>query len=100
MAAGDCSPFLAMVLTQVGYAGMNIISKLAMDSGMNIISKLAMDSGMNPFVVVAYRQIFATVALVPFSYFLERKTRPRMTLPILFQIFLSSIFGEYGESSV
>ncbi|KAA8536713.1 hypothetical protein F0562_029191 [Nyssa sinensis] len=81
MAAGDCLPFLAMVLTQVGYAGMNIISKLAMDSGMN------------PFVLVAYRQIFATVALVPFSYFLERKTRPRMTLPILFQIFLSSIFG-------
>uniref|UniRef100_A0A5B7AP01 WAT1-related protein n=1 Tax=Davidia involucrata TaxID=16924 RepID=A0A5B7AP01_DAVIN len=79
--AGDCLPFLAMVVTQMGYAGMNIISKLAMDSGMN------------PFVLVAYRQIFATVALVPFSYFLERKTRPRMTLPILFQIFLSSIFG-------
>ncbi|KAK2975028.1 hypothetical protein RJ640_008825 [Escallonia rubra] len=94
--AGDLVPFLTMVLLQVGYAGMNITSKLAMDSGMN------------PFVHVAYRQIFASVFLAPFAYFLERyicvlytqtftsyvlKTRPRMTLSVFFQIFLSSIFG-------
>ncbi|KAK9293098.1 hypothetical protein L1049_021083 [Liquidambar formosana] len=78
---GDYLPFLAMVFLQVGYAGMNITSKLAMDSGMN------------PFVLVAYRQIFATVAIIPFAYFLERKTRPRITWGILFQIFLCSIFG-------
>ncbi|KAK3003768.1 hypothetical protein RJ639_019606 [Escallonia herrerae] len=58
--AGDLVPFLTMVLLQVGYAGMNITSKLAMDSGMN------------PFVHVAYRQIFASVFLAPFAYFLER----------------------------
>ncbi|CAL5399280.1 unnamed protein product [Camellia sinensis] len=78
---GDMLPFLAMVIVQVGYAGMNILSKLAMDSGMN------------PFVHVAYRQIFASIVIAPFAYFLERKTRPRMTLPIFFQIFLCSIFG-------
>ncbi|KAF7153254.1 hypothetical protein RHSIM_Rhsim01G0130100 [Rhododendron simsii] len=32
---GDLLPFLTMVIVEVGYAGMNIISKLAMDSGMN-----------------------------------------------------------------
>ncbi|KAL7184423.1 hypothetical protein ACSBR2_026558 [Camellia fascicularis] len=74
-------PLLAMVSVQVGYAGMNILSKLAMDSGMNA------------FVHVAYRQVFATVVLAPFAYFLERTTRPRMTLPIFFQMFLCSIFG-------
>ncbi|KAH6820064.1 nodulin MtN21 /EamA-like transporter family protein [Perilla frutescens var. hirtella] len=73
--------FLSMVIVQMGYAGMNIISKLAMDSGMN------------PFVHVAYRQIFATLAIAPLAYFIERKTRPKMTLSILFQIFLCSIFG-------
>ncbi|KAI8020716.1 WAT1-related protein [Camellia lanceoleosa] len=78
---GGTLPFLAMVIVQVGYAGMNILSKLAMDSGMN------------PFVHVAYRQIFASIVITPFAYFLERKTRPRMTLPIFFQIFLCSIFG-------
>ncbi|XP_057502050.1 WAT1-related protein At1g09380-like [Actinidia eriantha] len=78
---GDLMAFLTMVIVQVGYAGMNILSKLAMDSGMN------------PLVHVAYRQLFATIVIAPFAYFLERKTRPKMTLPIFFQIILSSIFG-------
>ncbi|OVA13580.1 Drug/metabolite transporter [Macleaya cordata] len=70
-----------MTLVQLGYAGMNIISKLALDSGMN------------PFVMVAYRQIFATIILAPFAYFFERKTMPKLTKPILFQLFLCSILG-------
>ncbi|KAL7119910.1 hypothetical protein ACP275_02G090600 [Erythranthe tilingii] len=78
---GDLFPFLTMVIVQLGYAGMNIISKVAMDSGMN------------PFVHVAYRQVFATIAIAPFAYFMERKTRPKMTASIFFQIFLCSIFG-------
>ncbi|KAJ6354316.1 hypothetical protein OIU76_003212, partial [Salix suchowensis] len=56
----DVLPFLAMVVVQFGYAGMNITSKLAMDSGMK------------PLVLVAYRQIFATIATAPFAYFFER----------------------------
>ncbi|CAL5407394.1 unnamed protein product [Camellia sinensis] len=59
---GDLLPLLAMVIVQVGYAGMNILSKLAMDSGMN------------PFIHVAYRQVFATIVIAPFAYFLERIT--------------------------
>lgn len=59
---GDSLPFLVMVLLQVGYAGMNILSKLAMNSGMN------------PLIQVAYRQIFASIVIVPFAYFLERYT--------------------------
>ncbi|KAK4491341.1 hypothetical protein RD792_002077 [Penstemon davidsonii] len=78
---GDFLAFLTMAVVQLGYAGMNIISKLAMDSGMN------------PFVHVAYRQLFATVSLVPLAYFMERKTRPKMSVSIFFQIFLCSIFG-------
>ncbi|XP_042516415.1 WAT1-related protein At1g09380-like isoform X1 [Macadamia integrifolia] len=74
-------PCLAMILVQFGFAGMNLISKLALDSGMN------------PFVLVAYRQIFAALTMSPFAYFRERRTRPRVTLRILCQIFLSSIFG-------
>ncbi|GLT96472.1 hypothetical protein SLE2022_140910 [Rubroshorea leprosula] len=78
---GDIMPCLAMVLVQVGFAGMNIISKLAMESGMK------------PLVLVAYRQIFSVIATAPFAFFMERKTRPRITMPILFQLFLCSITG-------
>ncbi|KAL8527761.1 hypothetical protein ACS0TY_005561 [Phlomoides rotata] len=78
---GDLVAFVSMVVVQLGYGGMNIISKLAMDSGMN------------PFVHVAYRQLFATLVISPLAYFFERKTRPKMTLSIFFQIFLCSIFG-------
>lgn len=58
--SGNSLPLLAMIIVQVGYACMNITSKLAMDSGMN------------PFIHVAYRQIFATLAITPFAFFLER----------------------------
>jgi hypothetical protein len=57
--AGDLMPFLVNVLLQVCYAGMNIISMLAMQSGMH------------PLVLVAYRQVFATMAIAPFAYFME-----------------------------
>lgn len=55
----DLMPFLAMVTVQLGYAGMNFTSKLALDSGMK------------PLVLVAYRQMFATLATIPFAYFIE-----------------------------
>ncbi|KAL0292236.1 UNVERIFIED_CONTAM: WAT1-related protein [Sesamum calycinum] len=34
---------------------------------------------MNPFVHVAYRQVFATVAIAPFAYFMERVTVNQIT---------------------
>lgn len=52
-------PFMAMVLVQASYAGMNIISKLAIESDMD------------PLVLVAYRQVFAAVAIAPLAYLLE-----------------------------
>jgi len=72
---------LAMTLVQVGFAGLNLVSKLALDSGMN------------PFVLVAYRQIFATLCTAPFAYFWERKMKLKITRSVLFQLFLCSIFG-------
>jgi len=57
---GSVMLLLAMIFVQVGYAGMNISSKLAIQSGMH------------PLVLVAYRQIFATLSLAPFAYWFER----------------------------
>ncbi|KAF5206983.1 Leucine-rich repeat receptor-like protein kinase pxc1 [Thalictrum thalictroides] len=74
-------PCLAMILVQFCFAGMTIVTKLALDSGMN------------PLIMVTYRQIFATLALAPLAYFLERRTLPRITAKIIFQMFLCSILG-------
>ena len=60
MAGGDLLPFVSIVLVQLGYAGMNFTSMFAMHSGMH------------PLVLVAYRLLFATVAIAPFAYFMER----------------------------
>ncbi|KAL2232266.1 UNVERIFIED_CONTAM: WAT1-related protein [Sesamum indicum] len=43
-------------------------------SGMALFSKAAISKGMNPYVFVAYRQAFATLALAPFAFFLDRIT--------------------------
>lgn len=56
----DLLAFLVMVIVQLGFAGMIIITKLVMDSGMD------------PFVQSAYKPIFATISIAPFAYFLER----------------------------
>ncbi|XP_010544146.1 PREDICTED: WAT1-related protein At1g09380 [Tarenaya hassleriana] len=85
MVGGDMLPFLAMVLVQIGYAGMNITSKMAMEAGMK------------PLILVAYRQIFATVATFPVAYFIERKTRPKVTLNVLVQAFFCSVTGVTGN---
>lgn len=74
-------PYIAMISLQFGYAGMNIITKVALNRGMS------------HYVLVTYRQAFATVALAPFAFFLERKVRPKVSFPMLMQIFLLGLLG-------
>ncbi|XP_050249761.1 WAT1-related protein At1g09380-like [Quercus robur] len=51
---------LAMILIQLSYAGMALISKAAFNEGMS------------PLVLNAYRQAIATIVLAPFAFLLER----------------------------
>ncbi|KAI3875474.1 hypothetical protein MKW92_051147 [Papaver armeniacum] len=74
-------PYIAMIFVQFVYAGMALFSKAAIGAGMN------------PFVFVAYRQAFASLALTPFSFFLERKKAPRPSFYLLCKIFFASLFG-------
>ncbi|GLT47090.1 hypothetical protein SLA2020_208100 [Shorea laevis] len=67
-------PYLAMVSLQFGYAGMNVINKVALKHGMN------------HFVLAVYRHLVATLVIAPFAFFLERDARPKMTLPIFLRI--------------
>jgi drug/metabolite transporter (DMT)-like permease len=74
-------PYVAMISMQFGYAGMNIITKVSLTRGMN------------HFVLVVYRHAFATIALAPFAFFVERKVRPKLTFYTFCQIFVLGLLG-------
>ncbi|KAG4140868.1 hypothetical protein ERO13_D06G044100v2 [Gossypium hirsutum] len=67
-------PFLAIVSLQFGYAGMYIISLVSLKQGMS------------NFILCTYRHVVATIVIAPFAFVLERKIRPKMTLPIFLRI--------------
>ncbi|KAM1119666.1 WAT1-related protein At1g21890-like [Malus sylvestris] len=69
-------PYLAMISLQFGY------------SGMYIISMVSFKHGMSHFVLSVYRHVVAFCVIAPFAFFLERKIRPRMTLPIFLRMVL------------
>ncbi|KAF7036464.1 hypothetical protein CFC21_047126 [Triticum aestivum] len=77
----ECLPTVAMVLVQLGFAGMNVLSKLALDTGMS------------PYVLIAYRNLIAGVFLAPGAYYFEWRSGMVITKKVLTQIFFSSIFG-------
>uniref|UniRef100_A0A1J3JJL4 WAT1-related protein n=1 Tax=Noccaea caerulescens TaxID=107243 RepID=A0A1J3JJL4_NOCCA len=69
-------PFISVVLLQVGLAGMDILSKAALNKGMS------------NYVLVVYRHAVATVVMAPFAFYFDKKVRPKMTLMIFFKITL------------
>ncbi|KAG9149680.1 hypothetical protein Leryth_012405 [Lithospermum erythrorhizon] len=72
-------PFIGVIFLQFGYAGMDIISKVALNEGMS------------NYVFVVYRQAIATIVIAPFAIILDKKTRPKMTLPTFTKIIILSI---------
>ena len=56
----EAKPFAALILQQFGYAGMSIISKVALNQGMS------------QHVLVVYRHAVAAAITAPFAIVLER----------------------------
>ncbi|CAA3000702.1 WAT1-related At2g37460-like [Olea europaea subsp. europaea] len=69
-------PFFAVVFLQFGYAGMDILSKAALNKRMS------------KYVYVVYRHAIATIVMAPFALILDREIRPKMTLSIFGKIIL------------
>ncbi|KAL5059870.1 hypothetical protein RYX36_031474 [Vicia faba] len=67
-------PFIAVVFMQFGYAGMDVLSKAALNKGMS------------NYVLVVYRHAVAFVVMAPFALFLEKKVRPKMTFSIFMKL--------------
>ncbi|CAH2035509.1 unnamed protein product [Thlaspi arvense] len=72
---------IAMVFVQIIYAGMPLLSKVAISQGIN------------PFVFVFYRQAFAALALSPFAFFLESSKSSPLSSVLLLKIFMISLCG-------
>ncbi|KAM1037834.1 hypothetical protein ACFX13_033332 [Malus domestica] len=72
-------PFFAVVFLQFGLAGMDILSKAALNQGMS------------NYVLVVYRHVVATAVVAPFAVILDKKVRPKMTLSIFIKIMLLAL---------
>ncbi|XP_062228386.1 WAT1-related protein At1g44800-like [Phragmites australis] len=70
----DVKPYLAMVMLQVGFAGMYIVAVASLKRGMS------------HYVLVVYRNLVATVVMAPFALLFERGVRPKMTVAIFLKI--------------
>ncbi|KAF3559300.1 hypothetical protein F2Q69_00017797 [Brassica cretica] len=77
----SAKPYFAMICLQFGYAGMNLVTKTVLDRGMS------------HYVLVAYRNAFATAAIAPFAFLWERKVRSKMTFSIFMHIFVLALLG-------
>ncbi|CAN7115893.1 unnamed protein product [Brassica rapa subsp. narinosa] len=77
----SAKPYFAMVCLQFGYAGMNLVTKAVLDRGMS------------HYVLVSYRNAFATAAIAPFAFLSERKVRSKITFPIFMHIFVLALLG-------
>ncbi|KAJ8762968.1 hypothetical protein K2173_023097 [Erythroxylum novogranatense] len=67
-------PYVAIISLQFGYAGMYIVTMVSFKHGMS------------HYVLSVYRHVAATLIIAPFALVLERKTRPKLTLPIFLRI--------------
>ncbi|XP_066350277.1 WAT1-related protein At5g64700-like [Miscanthus floridulus] len=63
-------------------------------AGMFVINKAAIDHGLNSFVFIFYRQIAASLLLLPIAVLLESRRNARsMSSALLFKIFVCALIG-------
>ncbi|KAK7278487.1 hypothetical protein RJT34_23517 [Clitoria ternatea] len=77
----EFKPHLLMFMVQLGY------------TFLYFITEASFNHGMSPFVYVTYRHAVAGLVMFPFAYFLERKTRPKLTFALFMEIFVLSLIG-------
>ncbi|KAJ3695920.1 hypothetical protein LUZ60_001297 [Juncus effusus] len=70
----EMKPYMAMVLLQVGFAGMYIVAVASLKKGMD------------HYILVVYRNIVATLVMAPFALYFERNSRPKMTIRTFLKI--------------
>ncbi|KAG2260549.1 hypothetical protein Bca52824_079843 [Brassica carinata] len=72
---------------------MAVVVANTVTGSVNALVKKALDGGVNHMVIGAYRLAISAFILAPLAYFLERKTRPKITLRLLIDHFISGLIG-------
>ncbi|KAK9913434.1 hypothetical protein M0R45_037251 [Rubus argutus] len=79
---------IAVSLVQAGYAGLSILSVLALRQGMS------------HYTFVVYRMAIATAIMSPVAFFLDRHSRPPMTIKVMAKIMLLSMFDPVMDQNL
>ncbi|XP_052156438.1 WAT1-related protein At5g64700-like [Oryza glaberrima] len=79
------TPYIVVIVIEVIY------------TGLYIISKAAFNQGMNTFIFSFYRQAAASVLLLPLAIILERRNAPPMSLRLFIKLFLCALLGNTGS---
>ncbi|CAN6455337.1 unnamed protein product [Victoria cruziana] len=74
-------PHILMALAQLAY------------TFLYIVTQNSFSHGLNPHVYVTYRNFVSFFVMLPFAYCLERKTRPKLTIALCFELFVLSLLG-------
>ncbi|KAL3679971.1 hypothetical protein R1sor_022927 [Riccia sorocarpa] len=78
----------ALLVMQMGFAGHQILSRVALTSGLS------------QFVYAIYRNGLALIIMSPFAYVLEKKDRPPLTMKLLVRFFLLGLTGIIGSQQL
>ncbi|XP_024386245.1 WAT1-related protein At3g18200 [Physcomitrium patens] len=79
---------LALVIVQLGYAGLQMFSRVALNAGLN------------QFLLSLYRNMVALAILGPIAYYYEREIRPPMSLKTFGGLNLLSLTGVVGSQQL
>ncbi|XP_008784161.1 WAT1-related protein At5g64700-like [Phoenix dactylifera] len=74
-------PYMVVIFIQLIY------------TGMYVISKAALDDGLSSYVFVFYRQVAASMLLVPLAIIFGRKSAPPVSFLVLLKIFMHALMG-------
>eukprot|EP01018_Ginkgo_biloba_P024819 Gb_30798 [translate_table: standard] len=77
----DLTIYASLVGVQIGYGVLSVVMG-------DQLSK-----GVNPLTFVAYSNGFGALVLSPFAFFMEKRKRPTMSLPLFCQFFLLPLGG-------
>ena len=63
------------------------------DAGMNLLTKAALNGGMKSFIFIFYRQLIGTVFLLLSTAIFERRSATPLTIRAFFKIFALAFLG-------
>nr|CAB3470205.1 unnamed protein product [Digitaria exilis] len=72
-------------------AGVLVLEALI--AGFHVVSRVALDMGVSKMAFLVYRNASALAVVAPFAYFLEKKDRPPVTLHLMAEFFILTVFG-------